>query len=209
MFTKESDSPSANIAGIPFPEAEPLLIDQNGVEKLLKNLNSSKAAGPDNLPTQVLKNCAKQIAPILTIIFRRLVETGNLPSDWLSANIAGVFKKGDKNKAENYRPVSLTSVTCKLLEHVISRHLRYYFDRHNILTDRNHGFRTGHSCESQLLTITQDLLNSLEKGKQVDIVVLDLSKAFDTVPHLKLLSKLDHYGIKGPIHTWIQNFLTK
>ena len=209
VFTKENNSTPANILGNPFPEAEPLNIEQNGIEKLLKNLNSSKATGPDNIPTQVLKNCAKQIAPTLTIIFRHSVQTGNLPSDWLSANIAAVFKKGDKNKAENYRPVSLTSVTCKLLEHVISRHLRNHFDKYNILTDRNHGFRTGHSCESQLLTTTHDLFSSLEKGKQVDIAVLDLSKAFDTVPHLKLLSKLDHYGIKGPIHTWITHFLTK
>ena len=209
VFTKERDSPPANIHGTPFPTVEPLKIEVNGIEKLLKNLNSSKATGPDNIPSQVLKNCAKNIAPILTIIFRHSVQTGILPQDWLSANIAAVFKKGDKNKAENYRPVSLTSVTCKLLEHVISRHLRDHFDKFNILTDRNHGFRTGHSCESQLLTTTHDLFSSLERGKQVDIAVLDLSKAFDTVPHSKLLTKLNHYGIRGPIHTWLSQFLTQ
>ena len=100
-------------------------------------------------------------------------------------------------------------MTCKLLEHIISRHLRDHFDKFNILTDRNHGFRTGHSCESQLLTTTHDLFSSLERGKQVDIAVLDLSKAFDTVPHSKLLTKLNHYGIRGPIHTWLSQFLTQ
>ena len=196
VFTRDSTSPQLDIPGNPFPEAEPLRIDQNGLEKLLRNLNASKAAGPDNLPSQVLKHCASHVAPILTIIFRHSIKTGVLPADWLSANVAAVYKKGDKHKAENYRPVSLTSVSCKILEHVVSRHLRDHFDKHNILTDRNHGFRTGHSCESQLLTTTHDFFTALEEGRQVDVAVLDLSKAFDTVPHNKLLFKLNHYCIR-------------
>ena len=209
VFTKDNTSSQPDIPGNPFPEAEPLRINQDGVEKLLRNLNASKAAGPDNLPSKVLKNCARQVAPILTIIFRQSIKTGVLPSDWLSANVTAVYKKGDKHKAENYRPVSLTSVSCKILEHVISRHLHDHFDKHNILTDRNHGFRTGHSCKTQLLTTTHDFFTALEEGKQVDVAVLDLSKAFDTVPHEKLLMKLSHYGIKGSIHTWIRTFLTR
>ena len=156
----------------------------------------------------ILKTCADAIAPALTCIYRRSIQTGQLPADWRSANITAVFKKGERNKAENYRPVSLTSVACKLLEHIICRHLRNHLERHNILTDRNHGFRSGHSCETQLITTLHDLFESYDAGKQTDVVILDFSKAFDIVHHNKLLHKLDHYGIRGPIHKWLTNFLT-
>jgi len=105
--------------------------------------------------------------------------------------------------------VSLTSVACKLLEHIICHHLREHLEQHEILTDRNHGFRSGFSCETQLLATMDDLQRANDAGDQTDVVILDFSKAFDTVPHTKLLHKLDHYGIKGPIHSWITAFLTK
>ena len=158
---------------------------------------------------RILKTCADAIAPALTCIYRRSLQTGQLPADWWSANISAVFKKGDRNKAENYRPVSLTSVACKLLEHIICRHLRNHLDRHNILTDRNHGFRSGYSCETQLITTLHDLFEPYDAGKQTDVVILDFSKAFNMVPHNKLLHKLNHYGVRGPIHKWLTNFLTK
>lgn len=209
VFTRNDGSPPPQMKGQPYPSLNELLISENGVAKLLRNLNPSKAPGPDNIPNTVLKICADSIAPSLTLIFNLSVSTGQVPSDWRSANISSVFKKGDKNKAENYRPVSLTSVACKLLEHIICRHLHTHLEKHNILTSRNHGFRTGHSCETQLLTTMQDLLHSNDQGRQTDIAILDFSKAFDTVPHHKLLGKLDHYGVRGPIHTWLSNFLTK
>ena len=106
----------------------------------------------DNIQSRILKECADTIAPALSCIFSRSVQTGQLPSDWSTANISSVFKKGDMSKAENYRPISLTSVACKLLEHIICRHLRDHREKHNILGDRNHGFRSGYSCETQLLT---------------------------------------------------------
>ena len=155
-----------------------------------------------------MKECADTIAPALSCIFSQSVQTGQLPSDWLTANISSVFKKGDRSKAENYRPISLTSVACKLLEHISGRHLRDHMEKHNILSDRNHGFRSGHSCETQLLTTMHDLFRSNDTGIQTDVVILDLSKAFDTVRHNKLLYKLDHYGVRSPVHTCITNFLT-
>ena len=204
-FTPNDGTPLTKMKGAPFPTLDQLTIDTNSVAKLLKNLNPAKACGPDGIPNMILKTCADAIAPALTCIYRRSIQ----PADWRSASISAVFKKGDRNKAENYRSVSLTSVACKLLEHIICRHLRNHLERHNILTDRNHGFRSGYSCETQLITTLHDLFDSYDARKQTDVVILDFSKAFDTVPHNKLLHKLDHYGIRGPIHKWLTNFLTK
>ena len=131
----------------------------------------------------ILKNCAKQLAPGLSAIFQSSVNSGELPPDWVNANISPVFKKGDVHLAENYRPVSLTSVCCKLLEHIICKHLLNHLERNNILTNLNHGFRSGFSCETQLLVTLNDFLHYRDKGHQTDVVILDFSKAFDTVPH--------------------------
>ena len=141
------------------------------------------------------------------MIFQRSLDTGRLPKDWLSANISSAYKKGDSHLAENYRPISLTSVSCKILEH-ICRHLLNHLEK-NILTKLNHGFRSGFSCETQLLTTTFNLFNSFEREKQTDVAILDFSKAFDTVQHKKLLHKLSLCGITGPLHAWLSNFLTQ
>jgi hypothetical protein len=93
------------------------------------------------------------------------------------------LQKGDKHLPENYRPVSLASVTCKILEHIICRHLLKHLEKNKILTNLNHGFRCGYSCETQLITTINDFLQEHDKGQQVDIAILDFSKAFDTVPH--------------------------
>ena len=179
-----------------------------GVEKLLSKIKTSKAVGPDNISNVLLKNCAKQLAPCITSIFQHLVDSGNLPDDWVNANVTPVYKKGDVHLAENYRPVSLTSVTCKLLEHIICKHILDHLEYNDILTHLNHGFRSGYSCETQLLVTMEDLLKNHNAGYQTDVIILDFSKAFDTVPHRELLHKLTSFGIEGPIHTWIKNFLT-
>ena len=114
--------------------------------------------------------------------------------------IRGFYKKGDKHSAENYRPVSLTSVPCKLLEHIICRNTMNHLEKHNILTSLNHGFRSGYSCETQLAVTIHDMLQSFNKMKQLNIAILDFSKAFDTVPHDRLLHKLNNYDIRGPLH---------
>ncbi len=129
--------------------------------------------------------------------------------DWRNANIASIHKKGDVHLAENYRPVSLTSQISKLLEHIICKHLLDHLDRNNILTQLNHGFRKGFSCETQLIVTMDDLLKNFDNNTQTDIIILDFSKAFDTVPHDKLLLKLGNFGIDGNILDWLKSFLTE
>ena len=128
-----------------------LHINEDGVVSLLKNINSSKAPGPDQIPNRILKECATELAPGLTCIFKTSLSSGCLPQNWTNANVTPVFKKSDKHIAENYSPVSLTSVTCKLLEYLICKHLLNHHEQNKILTNLNHGFRSGFSCETQLI----------------------------------------------------------
>ena len=118
------------------------------------------------------------------------------------------FKKGSKLQAVNYSPVSLTCITCKLFEHIVCKHILGHLEEHGILTDLQHGFRTGRPCKTQLITTFHDIAFAYnKKGSQIDIAVLEFSKAFDTVPHDGLLSKLKHYVIDDKIWTWISNLL--
>ena len=185
-----------------------IVIEVKGVEGLLKKINASKASGPDNIPNRILKECATELAPAIAILFQQSLDTGTLPEDWTSANVSPIFKKGDRHRPENYRPVSLTSVLSKLLEHIVCSNLMSHLTTNKVLTDLNHGFRAGFSCETQLAVTLDELTRNLDRGLQTDIAILDFSKAFDTVPHDKLLHKLESYGIRGSTHDWIRNFLT-
>ena len=143
------------------------------------------------IPARILRDVAKEISSILTTLFQRTIYLGELPEDWKSANVSPIFKKGDRFKASNYRPVSLTSLGCKLQEHIITNNVLGHLEHHKILTDCQHGFRAQRSCETQLLTLL---------GGQMGLVILDFSKAFDRVPHRRLLEKLNHYRIRGQTH---------
>ena len=133
--------------------------------------------------------------------------TGKLQSDWTKANVSPIFKKGEKRDPSNYRHNSLTCVLCKVMEHIIASNLTAHLNRHNILYDLQHGFRQKWSCETQLLQLVEDLGKQLIKCNQIDLVLLDFSKAFDKVNHLKFLLKLSQHGVKGNTLNWIQPFL--
>ena len=169
-----------------FPVMSDIEISVNGVAKLLSNLNSAKAAGPDAIRPIVLKELSHVIAPIVTAIFRKSLETGKIPTDWKKAQVCPLFKKGNKQDPANYRPISLTCILCKTMEHIIASGLTKHLNQNNILYDLQHGFRDRRSCETQLLQLIEDLARNMTEGKQTDLILLDFSKAFDKVNHLKL-----------------------
>ena len=103
----------------PFLEISPISISVDGVANLLQNLNPHKATGPDGIPAYLLKECSNEIAPILTLIFQCSMQQGSMPDEWKTANIIPIFKKGDRTITDDYRPVSLTSICSKILEHII------------------------------------------------------------------------------------------
>ena len=209
VFTKEdviNNLPTLDNLGI--PAMEPVIVTVQGILKLLKELKVSKAPGPDSIYPTVLKECADSIAPLLRQIFQRSIDTGELPEDWLKVNVSPIYKKGNRADPGNYRPVSLTSI-CKIIEHIIHTTVMHHLDEHNVLNDEQHGFRKGRSCETQLALTVNDLNGILNSQGQADVIILDFSKAFDSVPHQRLLSKLQQVGIGGSLHRWFTNFLTK
>ena len=174
---------------------------------MLSNLKPDKAAGPDSIKPLVLRNLNLQISPILQLLFQKSIDTGAIPLIWTSANVVPLFKKGNKEDPANYRPISLTCILCKVLEHIVASNLSDHFDKHNILYDLQHGFRQRRSCETQLIQLVDELSTNMTKGLQTDLVLLDFSKAFDKVNHLKLLYKLESHGVNQSTVLWIRNFL--
>ncbi len=191
-----------------YPIMPDITITNIGIIKLLNKLNPHKASGPDGIKPWVLKELSEIIAPILTAMFQHSLRTGSIPSDWKHANVTPIFKKGARCKAINYRPISLTCICSKLLEHVITSNLMTHLEINKILHDRQHGFRRGRSCDTQLLEFVQDVAESMNKGQQIDAIVMDFSKAFDRVAHSRLAYKLHQYGIRGSTLKWIENFLS-
>ena len=209
VYTQEDqDSPVPEPEGVPYPCMKDFTVTEEGVEKLLHKSNPHKASGPDMIPARLLKECSKDLAPLLATIFNKSLQTGTVPTDWKKANVSAIFKKGQRYDPANYRPVSLTCLCCKLLEHVVVSNVMKHVDQHKILTDCQHGFRARRSCETQLVTLVHELSQAQDEGTQTDMVILDFSKAFDRVPHKRLLQKLHHYGIRGHIHRWVADFLT-
>jgi len=208
VFTYDTETPLPSFPGSPFPDIPPITINCEGVTQLLATLDVHKATGPDHIPAHLLKEIYLEIAPSLTLIFQASVYQCSIPYDWKVANITPLFKKGDHSLPGNYRPISLTSICCKLLEHIIYSHIFLHLNQHNILCDQQHGFRNGRSCETQLIITVDDFAKSLDEGGQTDVVLLDFSKAFDKVSHKCLLHKLNYYGIRGNLLAWLENFLS-
>ena len=119
-----------------------------------------------------------------------------------------MFKKGARNSPSNYIPISITSIACKTLEHIIHSNLVHHLERHNILSDHQHVFRKRRSCETQLIQTVDDPAKCLNEGGQIDAVLLDFSKAFDKVSHHHLAAKVHHYGMRGKVMEWVKSFLS-
>ena len=208
VFTKEITETLPNLHSV-HPEMPKISFGLEGIAKLLSNINHTKAAGPDKLPARLLKETAHQIAPMYTHLFSQSYQHGLLPDSWTRSTVCPIFKKGNRSLPENYRPISLTAIPCKLFEHIIVSKIWDHLNKHNIITNRQHGFRKGMSCETQLIEALHDWTEIMNQGQdQIDVILLDFSKAFDSVPHQRLLHKLKSYGIRHHTLNWINAFLT-
>ena len=206
VFTLETDF-EFTPPQVSYPALLPINITVPGVHKLLKNLKPGKAAGPDGIGPKILKEMADVVAEPLTIIYNKSLSEGKVPADWKHANVAPIFKKGQKYDPANYRPISLTCIASKVMEHIICSSLMRHAGQNGIFYALQHGFRDRRSCETQLLEFVQDVVTNMQDGLQTDVCVLDFSKAFDKVGHRRLVRKLEWYGIGGSVNRWIADFL--
>jgi hypothetical protein len=169
----------------------------------IKCLKKDKTGGEDGIYSSVLMYIGEAITSPLTLVFKKSIETGFIPIDWKNANITPIFKKGSKKNPENYRPVSLTSHVCKTFERILTQYIVKHLEENCLINDTQHGFRKNRSCLTNLLEFSERVSNILDEGCPVDIIYLDFSKAFDTVPHERLAVKLKAHGIGGDVLRWI------
>jgi hypothetical protein len=198
---------SANVfPHVPQPISIPINVTTNGVIEMIKNLKYGKAPGPDGFRKEDLMIDVDVMADTLASFFRYSINIGVLPKRWKLAYVVPIFKGGDKHLASNYRPVSLTSVCCKLLEHILVTHIRTTVD--SWLHSNQRGFRRGLSCTTQLAAVAHHIGSLVDKKECVQAVVLDFAKAFDKVPHDKLVRKLLDIRLDLCSVKWIADFLS-
>ncbi|BHF60820.1 hypothetical protein SprV_0100378700 [Sparganum proliferum] len=204
-FRNRSASNAVETAG---PVLDSILFSTAVVERELQNLKEAKSSGPDNIPAKFLKELANELSKPLANIFRSSFELGRLPSEWKTANIFPIYKGGARSSANNYRPVSLTCICCKLMEAIVKKATMKFLEQNHLLSDLQHGFRQNRSCLSSLLLSTEQWTRALGEDGGVDVIYTDFKKAFDSVPHRRPIYKLSEIGIRGSLLTWITDFLT-
>ena len=178
------------------------------VLKKLKKLKVNKSPGPDKIHPRVLHEIAEAISLPVAVIFNTSLKTNKLPKEWKKANVTAIYKKGNKSQAGNYRPVSLTSILCKLLENILRDEVIDHMKKISLISDKQFGFIGGRSTMLQLLKVLDIWTQILDQGGEIDVIYCDFMKAFDKVPHKRLLFKIQQYGIDGNILGWIGDFLS-
>ena len=175
----------------------------NGTEKIIKNLDLNKSHGHDMLSIRMLKPCGESIYNPLNLIFKSCLKTGQFPSEWKKANVALVFKKGDKQLVKNYRPISLLPITSKIFERLLCNQMFEFFIRSDLISQNQSGFKPGDSCINQLLAIIHEIYKSFDACLDVRYVFLGISKVW----HQGLLYDLKQNGISGDLLETLTDFL--
>ena len=204
---QDPDFPPPTIQHPQQPDLDFMLTD-DAIASAIKAIPSDSASGPDGIPAIVLKNCAKELLSPLRIIWEESFDRGTVPKYYKDTIITPLYKKGDRARAVNYRPVALTSHVIKVFERVIRGSTVDFIEKNQLLCDNQHGFRAGRSCLTQLLSHVDDIVQGLTKNADTDAIYLDFAKAFDKVDHKLLLKKLRRLGFHEKLVQWIESFLT-
>ncbi|XP_072931145.1 uncharacterized protein [Epargyreus clarus] len=220
-FANIGRSLAENINKPPFPTINPnlnkispansfvlLKTDASEVNYVITNLSNDSAPGSDNIPNSFIKRASHILTPILCHIYNLCFEKGIFPSVFKKAIVTPIYKSGNKEDVNNYRPISVLPALSKILEKLINYRLRKFFADNDLLSKNQFGFRNGISSEDAVLALTEEICYQLDSGNKCLGVFLDLSKAFDTVSIPILLEKLYHFGIRGVPHSFLSDYLT-
>ena len=184
-----------------------IIFDPSKIKHVLKAIKLS-SPGPDNLHPFALKNSSDELAIPLSIIFTRSYQFSALPSSWLTSLVRPIYKgSGPRTSANNYRPVSLTSLVCKTMETIIKDCMLEHLISHSLITPYQHGFLPKRSTISALVSTYFNWISSYAESKHTHCIYFDLSKAFDSVCHRKLIRKLSYYSLHPLCLNWIKAFL--
>ena len=209
VFTQEPDGEVPFFAERTNAKIEELNITGEMIRAEISKLNQNKSCGPDEIHPIILKKLSDFIIESLMTIMNSSLRSGILPDDWKQATVSPIYKKGPKNQPSNYRPVSLTSIICKMMESILTKTMIMpHLMRENLLSNKQYGFIPGRSTTTQLLHYLDSCAEAIADGDVIDVIYFDFAKAFDTVPHRRLLKKIESYGIHGNILKWINGFLS-
>ena len=182
-------------------------ITRETIIKKLCELKLNKAPGSDGIFPRILVENAAELSEPLLYIYKESITSGIVPKDWKKANVTAIFKKGDKALPCNYRPISLTSHVCKVLESIVKDSIIDHVRRYRLIKNSQHGFLKGRSCLTNLLEFLEVVSNYIDQGHPVDVIYLDFQKAFDKVPHKRLMMKIKSLGIAENVYNWIEDWL--
>lgn len=184
-----------------------MVFRESDIKKKIDGLKQDSAPGPDGIRPVLLKNLKKEVAEPLRRIFEKSMGEGKIPDDWRGANITPIYKKGRRTDTGNYRPVALTAVCSKLMESLVRDEITAHLDKNDLLKNSQHGFRKKMSCTTNLLEFFETVTATLDEGHPMDLVFLDLAKAFDKVPHSKLIQKLEAKRVSEEVVKWVEDWL--
>ena len=178
------------------------------IKKIVGKLPSKKSSGHDNISNILLKDIVSSIAEVLCVIFNRSLEQGEFPSTMKLAEVVPLFKGKEHYLETNYRPISLLTTISKVLEKIVYQRIYGFLQTTGQLYENQYGFREAHSCEHAIGKVINGIVKGLENKETSACVLLDLSKAFDTIEHTIMLEKLSLYGIRGNALAWFKSYLS-
>ena len=208
MFLHQPKPTSARSPTESTPCLSNISCTQEEVQKLLASQKLNTASGPDGISSHMLRGTADAIAPTLTTIFNESLSQLRVPDEWKISNVTPILKSGDPSSPSNYRPISLLSLVSKVLERIVHMRISSFLYANSLLSNCQFGFRPRSSTQEALLSVTRSWFNFLAKHCQVGCVFFDMKKAFDSVPHDRIILSLSNIGIRGPLLHWLHDYLS-